>query len=78
MNGKLKKVAEMIKKTFHTKDQTDCFDGIIMYVEEYYQDMKIICTKRLDSRFDKTEDMLKTISDDVKTIKEDLGLNGKH
>lgn len=78
MNGKLQKVAKMIKKTFHSKDQNDCFDGCVLYMEEYYSSMRVECMGNIESKFIDIKGVLETMSGDVKAIKEDLGLNGKH
>jgi len=62
MNSKLQKVAVMIKKTFHTKDQIDCFDGCIMYVEEQCTGLRNECVKGMESKFTEIQKSLITIN----------------
>lgn len=76
MNGQLQKVAEMIKKTFHTKAQNDCFDGCTLFIEEHCTAVRSECTKSLEEKFGKIDDKLETIMRDVRDIKNEVGLNG--
>jgi len=78
MNSNLQKVANMIKKTFHTKDQRDCFEGGILYTEEYYSNMKIECMGNIESKFIEIKGVLETMSGDIKDIKTEVGINGRH
>jgi len=77
MNGKLQKVAAMIKKTFHTKDQEDCFDGCVLYIEENCSDLRVACMKKMDIQFDKISGKLDEMAGNIKDIKTEIGLNGK-
>ncbi|MHA1302209.1 MAG: hypothetical protein ACTSPI_00715 [Candidatus Heimdallarchaeaceae archaeon] len=76
MNSQLQKVAEMIKKTFHTKEQEDCFDGCILYVEEHCADARLICMKQLEEKFDKIDKKLDNIDRCTQEIKKVVGING--
>lgn len=76
MNKQLEKVAEMIKKTFRTKRQEDCFDGCTLYIEEHCTAVRLECVKNLEDKFDKIDKKLEIIKNDVKDIKNEVGLNG--
>lgn len=76
MNEQLEKVAKMIKKTFHTKNQEDCFNGCTLYVEEHCTTVRAECTKGLEDKFEKIDKKLETISRCVKDIKKVVGVNG--
>lgn len=76
MNIQLQKVAEMIKKTFHTKNQEDCFNGCTLYIEEHCTAIRLECTKNLENKFNKIDGKLETIIKDVRDIKNEVGLNG--
>jgi hypothetical protein len=77
MNSQLQKVAEMIRKTFHTKDQNDCFDGCILYLEENCIAIRAECMKSIEAKFESIDNKLKNISKGVVDIKKEIGLNGK-
>lgn len=76
MNGQLQKVAEMIKKTFHTKQQNDCFDGSVLYTEEHCTITRALYTKGIETKFVEIQSQLKAIGSDIKDIKKEVGLNG--
>jgi len=76
MNGQLQKVAEMIKKTFHTKNQKDCFDGGVLYIEEHCATVRVDCMKGLEEKFEKINKNLNTIKQKVIDIERVVGRNG--
>lgn len=78
MDSNLQKVAEMIKKTFHKKEQVDCFDGCVLYVNEHCIGVRAACVKEIGDKFINIKSLLDDISKDVKSIKDDLGLNGSN
>lgn len=76
MNIQLQKVAEMIKKTFHTKQQEDCFNGCTLYIEEHCATIRSVCMKGMERRFKEVCDKLDVINSNIKDIKKEIGLNG--
>ena len=62
MNGNLEKVAIMIKKTFRTKAQIDCFDGCILYVEKHCEGVRASCVTDMNNKFKEIQDTLKDIN----------------
>lgn len=55
MNDRLQKVAEMIKKTFHKKEQTDCFEGCVLFVEEMCSEKMSFCIKGINKKLEKLD-----------------------
>jgi len=76
MNGQLKKVAKMIKKTFHSKAQEDCFDGVTLYVEEHCTTVRTECMQNLEKKFDKIDKKLDIIKQKTVDIEKVVGANG--
>jgi len=76
MNGQLQKVAAMIKKTFHTNNQKDCFDGTVLYIEEHCETVRTECMKGLEEKFDKIDKKLDIIKQKTIDIEKVVGANG--
>lgn len=58
MDAKLQKVADMIKKTLHTKSQVDCFDGCVLYIDEHCTGIRNSCMAEMNNKFTEIKDSL--------------------
>jgi hypothetical protein len=73
VNGKLEEVKKMIKKTFHTKDQEDCFDGCVMYTDELCSSSSRVYIEKIDRRFDEMISTQNSIITKLDELRNDLG-----
>lgn len=61
MNEQLENVAKMIKKTFKTKSQDDCFEGCRVYIDAHCEVVKESYIVGIEEKFkaiDKKLDMI--------------------
>jgi hypothetical protein len=65
MNGQLQKVSEMIKKTFHSQEQNDCFDGCTLYIEENCNDKQTACLNIVNKKLDSIESKIDNLRKDL-------------
>lgn len=75
MDKRLEEVAEMIKKSI-PNDQHRTFDGARLYMREYISATREGCNDYVEARFCEIKHILHEIKDDLRKIKEDIGLNG--
>jgi len=76
MTEKMKHVKDMIRKTFRTDEELNCFDGCTLYIEEHCAGIRNACVLEMNQKFEEIKDVLDIIGRDVKAIKRDIGLNG--
>jgi len=61
MTEKMQRIAEMIRKTFTTEQEKNCFDGCMLYVNEHCIGMRDSCIKELDIKFESIDKKLDKI-----------------
>lgn len=69
MGEKMKQVADLIRKTFKSDGEKNCFDGCILYINEHCVGMRDICVKEMDLKF-------QTIDKKLDMIIQIVGVNG--
>lgn len=68
MNSQLQRVVDMIKKTMPA-DQSPCFDGCVLYINEHCMGIRSSCMEDMNIKF-------KAISDKLDKIINIIGTNG--
>ena len=61
MEKHLEKVVQMIRKTFTTEQERNCFDGCLLYIDEHCKAKSSIYDEKYEERFKEIKEKLDTI-----------------